>query len=146
MTCCFFGHRDTPYQIIDDLRDLLIHLVKEKQVNRFLVGNNGNFDRMAMSVLSELQSQFPDLQCFVVLSTYLPHKQEQYPLETLYPVELEAAPPRFAIDKRNRWMLSESNIVVGYVSYSIGGASRFFHLALKRGLETYNLFTSTSKT
>ena len=146
MTCCFFGHRDTPYQITDELRDLLIRFINEKKVDRFLVGNNGNFDRLVISVLTELQSQFPKIKCFVVLSAFPIKQQEQYSLETIYPEGLEQTPPRFAIDKRNRWMLSESNIVVGYIAYSIGGASRFFNLARKRGLETYNLFTSTSKT
>ena len=140
MTCCFFGHRDTPYQIMDDLRDLLIHLVKEKQVNRFLVGNNGNFDRLVISVLTELQSQFPKIKCFVVLSAFPIKQQEQYSLETIYPEGLEQTPPRFAIDKRNRWMLLESNIVVGYIAYSASGAAHFFNLAKKRGKECYNLF------
>ena len=144
MTCCFFGHRDTPYQIKNDLRDLLIKLIKEKKIDRFLVGNNGNFDGLVISVLSELQPQFPDLQCFVVLYAYHPHKQEQYLLETLYPAELETAPPRFAIDRRNRWMLAQSDLVVGYIAYSTGGASHFFNLARKHGKETYNLFVHDS--
>ena len=140
MTCCFFGHRDTPFQIESDLRKLLIYLIKEKGTDRFLVGNNGNFDRLASEVLADLQAQFPQIKCFVVLSTLPTKNQEPYPLETIYPEGLEKIPPRFAIDKRNRWMLAQSDAVVGYIAYSVGGAAHYCNLAQKRGKEFYNLF------
>lgn len=140
MTCCFFGHRDTPSQIESDLRKLLVYLIKEKGMDCFLVGNNGNFDRLASAVLADLQIQFSKIKCFVVLSKLPTQEKERYPLDTLYPDGLENTPPRFVIDKRNRWMLAQSDAVVGYISYSVGGAAHFFNLAKKRGKECYNLF------
>ena len=135
MTCCFFGHRDTPSHIANKLRILLPQLVTEKQVTHFLVGNEGAFDRMVATVLSELQKEYPNLKCYVVLA-YLPQKETALlPLETIYPEGLESVPKRFAIDHRNKWMLKQSDITVGYVRFSTGGAQRYFEMAKRQGKE-----------
>lgn len=139
MTCCFFGHRDTPSYIANRLRNLLPQLVKEKQVTRFLVGNEGGFDRMVATALSELQKEYPNIQCYIVLA-YLPQaKSTPPPLETIYPEGLERVPKRFAIDRRNKWMLKQSDITVGYIRFSTGGAARYFEIAKKNGKEMIQL-------
>ena len=131
MTCCFFGHRDTPSYIAKKLSPLLRHLVEEMKVTRFLVGNEGAFDRMVATALAELKKEHPEIRCYIVLA-YMPQKQrEPLPIETIYPEGLETVPRRFAIDRRNRWMLKQSDTVVGYVCTSFGGASRYFEMAQK---------------
>lgn len=42
-------------------------------------------------------------------------------------------PPKFAISKRNRWMIEHSDIVVTYVKYHFGGAAQWKVLAEKKG-------------
>lgn len=139
MTCCFFGHRDTPSHIADRLRILLPQLVTKKQMTRFLVGNEGAFDRMVAAALAELKKEHPEIRCYIVLA-YIPQKQsEPLPLETIYPEGLERVPRRYAIDRRNRWMLKQSEMVVGYVCTSIGGAARYFEIAKKNGKELIRL-------
>ena len=59
--------------------------------------------------------------------------------ETLYPEVLEKTPLRFAIDKRNRWMISKSDIVVTYINSHIGGAAKYTELCKKRGLQIISL-------
>lgn len=49
--CTFFGHRDCPDTIKEKLREALTDLIEHHGVNLFYVGNQGNFDAIARSVL-----------------------------------------------------------------------------------------------
>lgn len=42
---------------------------------------------------------------------------------TLYP-NIENTPPRFAILKRNKWMIDNSNFLIAYVKHSWGGSAK----------------------
>ena len=46
MVCTFFGHRDTPRIAELILKEKIIYLIENKNVDKFYVGNNGNFDFM----------------------------------------------------------------------------------------------------
>ena len=144
MTCCFFGHRDTPISIKKDLRRLLIFLIEEKKADRFLVGNNGNFDRMVISTLADLKNQYSHLQCYVILQTLPKEGAPALPIETIFPHGLENVPPRYAIDKRNRWMVAHSDAVICYLSRSYGGAAKYCDLAKKQQKQVCNLFSLLS--
>ncbi len=49
---------------------------------------------------------------------------------TTYP-PLEKVPPRYAIVKRNQWMVNESDVVISGVIHSWGGAAKTLELARK---------------
>ena len=96
MTCTFFGHRDAPPEIKTALRQVLTEMIERQGVSRFFVGNQGNFDAMARSLLTEFE-QTHGIRYAVVLA-YLPKKPkplfETY--DTLLPEGIETVPPRFA--------------------------------------------------
>ena len=98
----------------------------------------GAFDALAASVLQELRTQYPHIRCRMVLA-YFPRQQDAFPLETLLPEGLEAAPRRFAISWRNRWMLRQADYVVTYVTHGWGGAAQFAALAQRQGKFVYDL-------
>ncbi len=137
LVCTFFGHRDTPNEIEPLLRAALIDLIENEQVSLFYVGNQGNFDWMVRKILRELKERYP-IDYAVVLA-YLPEKPDPYEdySDTVYP--LEGVPPRFAIDRRNYWMLEQADYVITYVRVGWGGAAKFKEIAEKRGLKIYNL-------
>lgn len=137
MNCCtFFGNRSTPQEIEPTLRSALIDLIENKNVTSFYVGNQGNFDAMVRRILRNLKLSYPQINYSVVLA-YLPKEQNDFNLEdysdTLYPEGMENTPPRYAICKRNRWMIDRCDFVVTYVQYSLGGAAKFKELAKKKG-------------
>ncbi len=132
MICTFFGHRDTPAEVRPLLRTVLLELIEQRGVDRFYVGCQGNFDAMARELLYELERS-NGIRYEVVLAA-LP-KQTDTTLEkhpALLPEGVENAPPRFAIDSRNRWMVDRSDIVVTYVRRPFGGAAKFKELAEKK--------------
>ena len=132
MICTFFGHRDTPPEIKNLLRKVISELIEKQGVNQFYVGNQGNFDAMARSLLAEFE-QTHGISYEIVLA-YLPRQED--PLcdtdHTLLPEGIESVPPRFAIEYRNKWMIDHSDIVVTYVTRSFGGAAKFKEIATKK--------------
>lgn len=138
MTCTFFGHRDAPNKIMPVLQAALVDLIENKHVDKFYVGNQGAFDCIVRSSLEELESEYPHIRYSVVLA-YLPQKDTGYDYShSVYPDGFESAPPKYAIVKRNRWMIDESDYVITYVKCA-GGASKFKELAEKKGKVVINL-------
>lgn len=138
MRCAFFGHRDAPSEIRDRIKETVIDLIEEKDVTEFYMGNNGNFDRMALSVLKELSEMYPQVNYYVVYA-YLPEKGGEDFKHTIYPEGIENVPKRFAIDYRNRWIVGRTDIVVAYVGRSFGGAAKFVDMAERQGKDVINL-------
>lgn len=139
MTCIFFGHKDTPYDIKDKLREIVIKMIEEKGVTNFYVGNHGNFDRMVLTELKELSNLYPQIRYAVVLA-YLTQRNDEDYSNTVYPEGIESVPKRFAIDFRNKWMVQQSDFVVTYICRSIGGAAKFADMAKKHGKEVINIY------
>ncbi|MBQ6797419.1 MAG: hypothetical protein IJP10_05310 [Clostridia bacterium] len=139
--CTFFGHRDTPKEIEPILRSILIGLIENKDVSMFYVGNNGRFDEIVRRVIISLKLDYPNINYAVVIA-YMPKKNE-YGIkdysDTIYPEGFENTPPKYAICKRNRWMLSRSDYVVTYVNHTYGGAAQYKALSEKMGKTVINI-------
>ncbi len=93
--------------------------------------------RFAKHCLRSLSKVYPQIRYAVVLA-YLPFEKLTDPwLEerdpTLFPEGMENVPHRYAIEKRNRFMVEQSDMVVTYVKRSHGGAAKFKALALRKG-------------
>lgn len=133
MTVTFFGHKDTPTTIENDLNKTLIDLIENHNATIFFVGNNGTFDSMVRRQL-ELLSQTYNITYNIVLA-YLPTVKSKYDdfSNTILPEGIETTPKRFAISYRNKWMVKQSDIVVTYVTHNWGGAAQFKALAKKQG-------------
>ena len=139
-TCCFFGHREVTHNIREKLKATIEKLITEDNVTEFYVGHQGHFDSMAYSVLKELKAKFPQIRYTVVLA-YMPdeHIKEVYGEDTLFPDGLETVPKRFAISKRNDWMINQSGYAVCYVHKITGGAAKFREKAEKKGLRVVDI-------
>lgn len=125
-TCTFFGHRDCPDMIKPRLREVIVNLITNHDVDMFYVGNHGRFDAIVHSSLKELQRDYPQISYAVVL-TYMPGKRTEYDdySDTMLPEGIESVHPRYAISWRNNWMLRESDYVVTYITHTWGGAVQY---------------------
>lgn len=140
--CSFFGHRDyngDKDKLIDTVRKLIVC----RNVDEFYVGNQGSFDFAVLQALRQLQKEFFHIRYSVVLA-YHPsvnrYSDAVRSEETLFPEEMDKIPLRFAIAKRNEWMISKSDYAVVFVKHPIGGAAKYKELAEKKGLEVINLY------
>jgi len=142
MTCTFFGHRDCPVSCHDTFKEVLIELIKSKSVTRFLVGNQGVFDRIVLQSLRELKCERFAFEYVVVLAYFPTTKPEGEALNQTHTMvfqDVEKVPPRYAIDRRNAYMLSQSQYVVTYVKGTTGGAYKFYTKALQQQKTVINI-------
>ena len=138
-TCTFFGHRDAPTYINETLGTIIEKLIIDGTTT-FLVGNNGKFDSYVLSHLRRLKNKYPEISYNVVLSKIPTKKDSRYgENETILPDGIENALPRFAINKRNMWMIKNSNYVIAYVNCSVSSSAKLIEKAYKSGLKVINI-------
>ena len=140
MVCTFFGHKDVGELNAETLKNAIEELIKSG-VDTFYVGHQGSFDSMACSCLLKLKTVYPHIKFWIVLA-YMPTyttKNELYCDYSVFPEELETVHPKFAIEKRNRWLIDRADCCICYVNNTWGGAYKFACLAKKRGLTVINL-------
>ena len=133
--CTFFGHSNATRELEPRIREVIEHLIREKHADCFYVGNNGSFDYMVRKVLKELATKHPHIRYSVVLA-YLPQGKDELNIfdysDTIYPEGLEGVHPRYAICKRNEWMIEKADVVVTYVTHDYGGANRYKKLSMRK--------------
>jgi len=138
--CTFFGHRECSDSIKTKLREVLIDLITNHNVDMFYVGNQGRFDTIVRGVLQELKKEYPRIYYAIVLA-YMPGKRTEYNdySDTMLPEGIESVHPRYAISWRNNWMLQHSDYVVTYITHSWGGAAQFSEKAKSQKKTVINL-------
>ena len=132
MIVTFCGHRDV-FQS-DDVRAWLVDCVEkliQEGATDFYLGGYGSFDGIAASVVWKLKEKYPDI-CSVLVIPYLNRNIDtsRYDLTTYPP--LETVPKRYAIVRRNQWMVQTADVVVAYVRHSWGGAAATLEYAKRK--------------
>ena len=131
--CTFFGHRDCPETIRPAIVSAVEALIVEQKVDTFYVGSQGRFDACVRGVLRQLREKYPHVDYAVVLPRLPgPGRAGESLEDTVFPEALEGVHPRYALDRRNRWMVSRADYVVCYVRHTWGGAWRYTQLAQKQ--------------
>ena len=110
--CTFFGHRDAPEKIKPKIRETILSLI-QSGVTHFYVGNQGAFDGMVFKELEKISKKYP-IHYYQVLA-YFPNEKTKFAAQTILPDGIEQVHPKFAISRRNDWMIEKSEIVVAYV-------------------------------
>ena len=138
--CTFFGHRECPATVRDNLQEVIKELITDYGVEMFYVGNQGRFDAIVRGVLRELKEEYPRIDYAVVLA-YMPCNQDENEdtSDTMLPEGIEFVFPRYAILWRNNWMLQQSDYVVTYITHSWVGAAKFADKARKQGKRVINI-------
>lgn len=132
MVVTFCGHSNLfgSEEISLKLEAVLRNLIAEG-ADSFLLGGYGDFDSMAALVVRKLKKEFPQIRAVLVIP-YLDRKfnTDLYD-DSIYP-PIENAPRKFAITRRNEWMVNRSDVVVSYVRYAWGGASTTLRYAERK--------------
>lgn len=138
--CTFIGHRGCPWDMKDKLEEAVEELIVKEGVRLFYVGNQGGFDRLVYQVLCDMEKRYP-IKTKVVLAYINQKEKDSYydPEKTVYPEEIAKALPRFAIHKRNEYMIQKSRYLICYLNVSFSNAYTFVEKAIKKELKTINL-------
>ena len=71
LSCCFFGHSDSSFDIYDIIEVKIRAVIEDNNVKNFYVGNYGNFDKMVIRALRGIKCGYPQINYNIVLP-YLP--------------------------------------------------------------------------
>lgn len=133
MIITFCGHRDFQGNSI----------LKERLTNELLV-HAGGFDYFAAHCVKEAQTKAKNIRnCLVIpyLSVSFQERIKEYNGffdEVIYPA-LENVPPKYAIIRRNEWMVDRADLLIAYITHGWGGAALTYHYAKRKGIPTVNL-------
>ena len=136
MVVTFFGHKDIAGDISGALEKAITDVIEKYNADMFLVGNQGGFDRLVQVTLKNLCKRYKNINYRIVLA-YLPC--ETVDDNTIVFDGFETVPPRYAISRRNQWMIDKSDVVITYVTHNIGGAAKFKEIAHKKGKTVINI-------
>lgn len=134
MNCTFFGHKDAPDELKKDLKKTILFLKQQYDIQYFYIGNQGHFDCLVQEVLSEMKVNYS-----IVISSLNEYVNPNDRDKTLYPEGLEKGLPRFAICRRNDWMIKNSDIAIVYMKYRPSNCATWVEKAQKKGLLIINL-------
>ena len=145
MTITFCGHFNCLFsdEEKDELKQLLIKEIIKNPTCKFYLGGYGDFDSLCLRTLRELKKEFQDIE-LIFITPYLDKSYSKLEFakyhydDVIFP-PLESVPRKFAILKRNEWMVEEADLVIAYVMYSWGGAAKTLEYAKRKKKTIINL-------
>ncbi len=135
--CCFIGHSKIYAGVTyDQVAEAVERHITEYGVTDFLVGNYGQFDRMAARAVKAAKARHPDIHLYLMLP-YRPELGRPLPDREgfdnfVYPQEMEGVPHKFAIPRLNRLMVDDADYAIAYVRFTWGGAYATLEYARRR--------------
>lgn len=143
-SCFFIGHREASTEILPALTEAVGRHTVDFGVTEFIVGQYGDFDRMAAKVLIATKEQHPE----ITLSMLIPYHPAERPVELpsgfdniFYPPGMEKVPRRLAIVRANRYMIDHVDYLIAYAWHPASNARDLLEYAQKR--EHRNLISVT---
>ena len=132
MTVTFCGHSQVadPATVADRLTAIIEELIAEG-ADDFLLGGYGEFDGMAARAVRNAKVIHPQIRSELVIP-YIDRDFDPALYDgSVYP-SLEIVPRRYAISKRNEWMVDNSDVVVACVTHGWGGAATTLKYAQRK--------------
>ncbi|MBQ4638287.1 MAG: hypothetical protein IJB92_06080 [Clostridia bacterium] len=148
-TVSFFGHRyiENPLEIEKLLEKIISELLDQQHFIEFLIGNDGDFDRIATSAIRRCRRRLGTYNSSLTL--VLPYATSDYTNNVNYyhesydDIEIcahsSSAHFKAAHKIRNQEMIDRSNMAVFYVQNNKGGAFTAMQYAKKKGIDYINL-------
>ena len=148
MTITFCGHSNCLFsdEEKEKLKQFLINEIIKNPTCKFYLGGYGDFDSLCLRTLRELKTDFPDIE-LLFITPYLDKNYSKLELAKYYYDDvifppIENVPRKFAILKRNEWMVEEADLVIAYVKYSWGGAAKTLEYAKRKKAPIINIAQS----
>ena len=138
MVCLLFGHGDASDEFINLVKAKIFEIVRDYEDVEFLVGNNGNFDFISQKALREISEGNESFQYYIVLSRIDERALVGDNSSTIFPEGQELVPKRFAISRRNDWLLKRADMALCYVRYVASNSYKLLKKAERRGVSVIN--------
>ena len=145
MIITFCGHSNCLFldEEKEKLKQILIKEIGKNPTCKFYLGGYGDFDSLCLRTLRELKTDFPDIELLFITpyldSNYSKLELAKYYYDDIIFPPIESVPRKFAILKRNEWMVDSADLVIAYVKYSWGGAAKTLEYAKRKKKQIINL-------
>ena len=128
------------------VRQIITEIIKKADKVSFYCGGYGDFDMICQGVCRSVKKDFPNCET-VFVTPYMTDSQQKKIdclLENrvydavIYP-PLESVPLKYAISRRNKWMVDSADLIIAYVKYKSGGSYKTLQYAVRRNKTVINL-------
>ena len=148
MRISFTGHSQivSSNEIKEKVKEHIRSLIPANEPLECYLGGYGDFDIVCARACKELKNEYACIQ-LIYISPYISIREQEKIKEmqcaglcdsTIFP-PIENTPPRYAISKRNEWMMSQADIVIAYVNHHFGGAYKSFQIAKRKNKRIINI-------
>ena len=148
MTIAFAGHSfisssDIVKKAVKE--EIIKNIINSESVT-FYLGGYGDFDKICACVCKELKKENSKILVAYV-APYISLSEQAKIKEMLdcglcdtciYP-PIEKVPPKYAILKRNEWMMTNSDLVIACVNCKYGGAYKSLQMAKRKKKKIINV-------
>ncbi len=148
-TVCFFGHRYIDDFLLAETKvyEVICKLIKEKEYVEFLVGREGDFDRIVSSAIIRAKKKYDYGNCNHTLvmpyikAEYVKNQKEFGSYYDTIEICEESAKsyPKSAIQIRNRYMVDKSDLCIFFVKNQTGGAYKTMKYAVSNNKNVKNI-------
>ena len=144
----FCGHAQI-FSGREELHDKVMSAINEHTQGEdvvFYLGGYGDFDWIALRCCREYKESHPTAK-LLFITPYLDEvyfKNREMYLKECDGIEyagIEKTPKKYAISKRNEWMVNRSDFLIAYVNVSWGGAAKTLLYATKHKKPFFNIGT-----
>ena len=149
MTITFAGH--SLITSIDCIKEMVKEQIRNIIIDSEMVicylGGYGDFDNICALACKELKREYSGIEV-VYIAPYISLSEQAKIKEmqswglcdsSIYP-PIENVPPRFAISKRNEWMIENADLIIAYVDHNFGGAYKSLQVAKRKKKKIINLY------
>ena len=149
MIIAFAGHSTICRyeEILREVKEQIQKNINTAEQITCYVGGYGEFDDLCAHACKELKNNYPQIEIVYVtpyISLSKQSRNQQKINSGLYDTQLypplENVPPRFAISKRNEWIITNSDLVIAYVNHDFGGAYKSFCFAKRKKKKIINIY------
>ena len=148
MIISFAGHAHiaSKNKVKEALKRWIRETISSEEAVTCYLGGYGDFDEICARVCREIKQEYSNIR-LVYVTPYISLSEQakikellKYGLydESLYP-PIENVPLRFAISKRNEWMMTNADLVVVYVNQQYGGAYTSLQVARRKKKKIVNI-------
>lgn len=148
MIITFAGHSLIPSsnKVKETVKDQIRNNITENDVITCYLGGYGDFDKICAVACRELKEEYTNLR-LIYVTPYLSLSEQEKIKEmqryglcdtSIYP-PIENVPPRFAILKRNEWMITNADLIIAYVNRSYGGSYKSLQVARRKNKKIINI-------
>lgn len=142
----FCGHSSVSFDVVE-MENKIMSILEEELKGapvQFYLGGYGQFDGFALRCCKKYKALHPEAKLIFITpyldDDYLRNRDiflKEYD-EVIFP-EIENVPKKYAISKRNQWMVQKADLLIAYIDHSWGGAVKTLEYAIRSKKRFVNL-------